>query len=62
VDVEIRSWSAHTLAGELAGFGRWVEVLQPTEVREELARVGSELTDRYGPPPAGDRPVSARGV
>jgi len=51
VDVEIRSWSARTLAGELAGFGRWVEVLQPTEVREELARVGAELADRYGPPP-----------
>lgn len=50
-DVEIRSWSARTLASELAGFGRWVEVLQPTEVREELARVGAELADRYGPPP-----------
>ena len=57
VDVEIRSWSARTLAGELAGFGRWVEVLQPPEVREQLARVGSELADRYGLPPAGDRSV-----
>jgi predicted DNA-binding transcriptional regulator YafY len=61
VDVEIRSWSAHTVAGELAGFGRWVEVLHPTEVREELARVGSELVDRYGPPPAGDRSTSSLG-
>ena len=59
VDVEIRSWSARTLAGELAGFGRWVEVLHPTEVREELARVGSELADRYGPPPASDRSASS---
>jgi predicted DNA-binding transcriptional regulator YafY len=58
-DVEIRSWSAGTLAGELAGFSRWVEVLQPTEVREELARVGAELTDRYGPPPARDRSASS---
>jgi len=49
VDVEIRSWSARTLAGELAGFGRWLEVLQPAEVREELARVGEELRERYGP-------------
>ena len=62
VDVEIRSWSARTLAGELAGFGRWVEVLHPTEVREELARVGSELADLYGPPPAGDRSASSLGV
>jgi predicted DNA-binding transcriptional regulator YafY len=61
VDVEIRSWSARTLAGELAGFGRWVEVLQPTEVREHLARVGSELADHYGPPPADDRSASSLG-
>jgi predicted DNA-binding transcriptional regulator YafY len=58
-DVEIRSWSARTLAGELAGFGSAVEVLEPNEVREELARVGAELADRYGPPPAGDRAVSS---
>jgi predicted DNA-binding transcriptional regulator YafY len=50
-DVEIRSWSARTLAAELAGFGSAVEVLQPSEVREELARVGAELADRYGAPP-----------
>ena len=61
VGVEIRSWSARTLAGELAGFGRWVEVLQPTEVREHLARVGSELADHYGPPPADDRSASSLG-
>jgi predicted DNA-binding transcriptional regulator YafY len=61
VDVEIRSWSARTLAGELAGFGRRVEVLQPTEVREHLARVGSELADHYGPPPADDRSASSLG-
>jgi predicted DNA-binding transcriptional regulator YafY len=58
-DVEIRSWSARTLGGELAGFGSAVEVLQPTEVREELARIGAELTDRYGPPPARDRSASS---
>jgi predicted DNA-binding transcriptional regulator YafY len=58
-DVEIRSWSARTLGGELAGFGSAVEVLQPTEVREELARIGAELTDRYGSPPARDRSASS---
>jgi predicted DNA-binding transcriptional regulator YafY len=48
VEIEIRSWSARSLAGELAGFGRWVEVLDPAEVREELARIGDELRERYG--------------
>ena len=56
VDVEIRSWSARTLAAELAGFGRTVEVLRPPEVREELARVGAELTGRYGSPRVEHRP------
>lgn len=48
VEIEIRSWSARSLAGELAGFGRWVEILHPAEVREELARIGAELRERYG--------------
>ena len=47
VQIEIRSWSARSLAAELAGFGRWVEVLHPVEVREELARIGDELRERY---------------
>ncbi len=51
VDVEIRSWSAHTVAGELAPFVRWVEVVDPAEVREELARLGAELTERYSQDP-----------
>ena len=45
---EIRSWSARNLAGELAGFGRSVEVRDPPEVGEELARIGDELRERYG--------------
>ena len=48
VEIEIRSWSAQSLAGELAGFGRWVEILRPAEVRQELARIGDELRERYG--------------
>jgi predicted DNA-binding transcriptional regulator YafY len=48
IEIEIRSWSARSLAAELAGFGRWVEVLDPAEVREELARIGDELRERYG--------------
>ncbi len=51
IEVELRSWSAHTLAGELAAFARWVEVVEPSEVRAELARIGAELTERYAPSP-----------
>jgi predicted DNA-binding transcriptional regulator YafY len=47
VELEVRSWSAHTLASELAAFGRHIEVLHP-EVRDELARLGAELTQLYG--------------
>lgn len=48
VDVELRSWSANALARELASFGHWVEVLEPADVRHELASLGAELVERYG--------------
>lgn len=48
VDVEVRGWSAPSLAAEIAGFGARVEVLGPAEVRDHLARLGAELTARYG--------------
>jgi predicted DNA-binding transcriptional regulator YafY len=47
VEVELRSWSAHTLASELASFAGVVEVLGPGEVRAELARIGGELARLY---------------
>ncbi len=46
--VEIRSWSAHTVASELVGFGAQIEVVSPREVRDELARLGAALTETYG--------------
>jgi predicted DNA-binding transcriptional regulator YafY len=48
VRCELRSWSAHTLASELASFGARVEVVTPHGVRDELARLGAELVARYG--------------
>ena len=54
VAVELRSWSAHTVAGELAAFARWVEVLGPPEVRDALAGLGTDLVALYGPAPAED--------
>ena len=54
VAFELRSWSAHTVAGELASFARWVEVVGPPEVRDALAALGSDLVALYGPAPAED--------
>jgi predicted DNA-binding transcriptional regulator YafY len=47
VHVEMRSWSAQTLASELASFAELIEVLGPREVRQELARIGGELARLY---------------
>lgn len=38
---------ALTIAEQLAGWGALVEVVEPPAVRTELARIGSELTERY---------------
>jgi predicted DNA-binding transcriptional regulator YafY len=61
IGVELRSWSAHTLAAELASFGALVEVIRPDEVRAELARIGGELASLYAgePDATPDVPVSA---
>lgn len=47
VEVEVRGHHLDSLAGELAGFGAAVEVLDPPELRERLARVGDELVATY---------------
>lgn len=47
VAVEFRSWSARSLAAELAPFGAVVEVTSPDEVRVELARIGEALRRLY---------------
>jgi predicted DNA-binding transcriptional regulator YafY len=47
VDVEIGGSDPRQLAGELAGFGAGLEVLEPPEIRDLLARIGAELTATY---------------
>jgi predicted DNA-binding transcriptional regulator YafY len=47
VEVEIRSHSEYSVASELAGFGRSVEVLEPSGVRLRLCVVAAELADLY---------------
>ena len=48
VEVEVRGHNSWRVAAELAGFGTGVEVLEPREIRDHLARIGAELVARYG--------------
>jgi predicted DNA-binding transcriptional regulator YafY len=43
------------IARNLAGWGAMVEVIEPESVQAELARIGGELTARYGPWPRSRR-------
>lgn len=55
IDVEIAGGFIDALAGQLGGFGASVEVFEPLELREQLARIGGELSELYGAH-AGSRP------
>jgi predicted DNA-binding transcriptional regulator YafY len=50
IEVELRSTNIRSLAGEVAGFGRSIEVLEPDEIRGHLAQIGRELSGLYGAP------------
>ena len=52
IEVELRGHGVSQLAGELAGLGAGVEVLEPAEVRAALADIGRDLTRMYGDRPA----------
>ena len=47
VRVRVASHMARSIAEQLAGWGKVVEVLEPEEVRNELARIGTELVRSY---------------
>ena len=49
IEVELRGHNVEALAGEIAGFGGAVEVLEPPEVRRRLAHIGHELGSLYAP-------------
>jgi predicted DNA-binding transcriptional regulator YafY len=55
VEVELRGFDADALAGEIAGFGGRLEVVDPPELRDRLARIGAELAARYGARPGARR-------
>ena len=50
VEVELRGHNPDAIAGEIAGLGAGIEVLEPEEVRARLARIASELAANYGAP------------
>jgi predicted DNA-binding transcriptional regulator YafY len=47
--VRVAAPMAISIAENLAGWGTLIEVLEPESVRVELARIGTELVQRYGP-------------
>ena len=47
VEIELRGHHVESLAGEIAGLGAALEVVDPPELRDRLARVGAELTATY---------------
>jgi len=53
VEVELRSASGRALAGEIAGFGASVEVLEPEEIRDHLADIARDLSGLYLRPRSG---------
>jgi predicted DNA-binding transcriptional regulator YafY len=50
VEVELRGHSAHSLATEVAGFGSWLEIVDPPDVRRHLADLGRDLAAIYAEP------------
>ncbi len=48
IQVQVTAPTAWMLAQQLAGWGAGIEVTEPSAVRAELARIGTELVDRYG--------------
>ena len=50
VEVELRGHSERSLAAEVAGFGTWLEVVDPPEVRRHLAALGRDLAATYAEP------------
>lgn len=47
--VRVAAQSSTAVAEQLAGWATMVEVVGPPAVVAELARIGAELVDRYGP-------------
>ncbi|WP_181923482.1 helix-turn-helix transcriptional regulator [Streptomyces inhibens] len=63
MDIEVDGPSPEVLAAQLAGLGARIEVLDPPEAREWLARLAIELATIYGTPPnTGNDPTIPAGT
>ena len=51
VEVTLRGHSIRALAAEISGFGAYLEVHEPPELRTALADIGRELVEQYGAAP-----------
>src|SRR5205085_1247586 len=47
VEVQLRGQSVRSLAGEIAGLGGGLEIVEPAELRELLAEIAAELAGLY---------------
>jgi hypothetical protein len=47
IDISFRGHAVESLAGELAGLGARVEILEPAAVRDALHEIGAGLMARY---------------
>ncbi|MFI5043732.1 MAG: helix-turn-helix transcriptional regulator [Acidimicrobiales bacterium] len=59
VEFELAGWNVWSVAGELAGLGRLVEMTEPAELLDRLGNIGRELSTLYGPDLRGRVPVDA---
>nr|WP_283251092.1 YafY family protein [Rhabdothermincola salaria] len=48
VQVEVEGGHPYGMAAELAGWGATLEIVEPAEMRDHLARIGAELVAAYG--------------
>ena len=49
VEITVAAHTARSIAEQLAGWGATIDVLEPVEVRAELAQIGEELAAAYSP-------------
>ncbi|WP_293695440.1 YafY family protein [uncultured Agrococcus sp.] len=47
VEISVAAHTARSIAEQLAGWGATIDVLEPAEVRAELAQIGTELAEAY---------------
>jgi predicted DNA-binding transcriptional regulator YafY len=47
VEVELRGHNIHSIAGEIAGIGGGLEVIEPVELRARIAEIGADLVALY---------------